>query len=242
MLRYLLLLASVLFAAAASAAQPDPPPGNYVIEGDRGTLEIRKDAQHNLIFAIQTIGSNCHTCDLSGIIRKGVGSTLDDEPAFRCEVSFVKEGDGISVIPIAEEGCRSHCGARASFDGDYHRPPPSCTDAGRQKQHEKFLGLYRARRYAEAAGVLDTLAAQCTNFMNDNEMDRLRNDLALSRYHNGEFAQCVKILDLTIAGDIKNEQELKDTLPPCEFLNYLEIAKATWFNKNMCVKALTRKP
>ena len=84
--------------------------------------------------------------------------------------------------------------------------------------------------------------------MNWIEIDQVRNDLALSQYHNGEYSQCVETLNATIAGKVKDEAELKGGnnssvyLPPCDFDNYINVAISTWFNKAMCVKALTRKP
>jgi hypothetical protein len=136
--------------------------------------------------------------------------------------------------------------ARGSFDGKYRVPPAACTASSRKAQRQKFLQLYRARQYAAAASILNMLTAQCTDFMNWIEMDEVRNDLALAQYHQGEFAQCVQTLNTTIAGQVKDEAELKSGtgaafLPPCDFDNYAEVAKATWFNKAMCVKVLAKK-
>jgi hypothetical protein len=112
------------------------------------------------------------------------------------------------VRPITEATCRDYCGRRASFDGKYRIPPASCTASGRQAQRDKFLLLYRAHRYAEAENVLGTLTSQCTDFMNWIEIDQVRNDRALSQYHNGEYSQCVETLNTTIAGQAKDVTEL----------------------------------
>jgi hypothetical protein len=81
--------------------------------------------------------------------------------------------------------------------------------------------------------------------MNWIEIDQVRNDLALAQYHSGEFQQCLTTLNDTLAGTVKDEVELKSGngnvyLPPCDFDNYIGVAKATWFNKALCTKAKTK--
>lgn len=233
-----LLLALSLFLASAQAA--DPHPGKYILDRDTGTLDIRRDAQGRLIFEMQSVGGNCHVCDVSGVIRDGVGST-DEKPPYRCDISFKSVGHALEVAPITEDACRANCGMRAGFDGTYRVPPARCTFSGRDIQNKEFLVLYRARRYAEAAATLEALASQCGEFIGWIEIDRLRNDLALAQYHSGNPAQCMATLGKTIAGNVKDEEALKGDLPPCDYDNYIEIAKATWFNKKMCAKGLKPK-
>lgn len=78
--------------------------------------------------------------------------------------------------------------------------------------------------------------------MNWIEIDQIRNDLALSQYHNRESSQCLETLNATLAAEFKDEEELKAGgprvyLPPCDFDNYICEAKATRFNKALCTKA-----
>ena len=79
------------------------------------------------------------------------------------------------------------------------------------------------------------------------ELDQARNDLALSQYHSGEFSQCSKTLGTTLAAEFKDEVQLKAGgpriyLPPCDFDNYIAVARATWFNKALCENATLGKP
>jgi hypothetical protein len=238
MTRRFLLLALSLFLVSAKAA--DPRPGKYILDKDTGTLDIRRDARGVLVFEIQTIGANCHTCEVSGVIRNGVGSA-GSLPEERCDIAFKGDGGGLELVPITDDTCRAYCGARASFEGTYRIPPPSCTVSSRQTRNKEFLVLYRAHRYIEAAAMLEAHASQCKEFMSWIEIDQLRNDLALAHYHSGAYAQCIATLNTTTAGGFKDETELKNTLPPCDFDNYSEIAKSTWFNKKMCLKAMKRK-
>lgn len=77
------------------------------------------------------------------------------------------------------------------------------------------------------------------------EIDQVRNDIALAQYHKGEFSQCLQTLNATLVADVKDEEELKNGnggvyLPPCDFDNYVEVAKSIWFNKALCSKAISR--
>lgn len=236
--RRFLLLFLALFLVSAKAA--DPRPGKYVLDQDIGTLDVRRDAQGKLVFDIQSVGSDCHICQVSGVILHGVGST-DDTPPYRCDISFEGNGQTLEVRTITSEACGQHCGVGVSFEGKYRLPPPRCTPASRKTRNEEFLRLYRAHHYAEAAAMLEALASECGEFIGWIEIDQLRNDLALAQYHSGHSAQCVATLGKTIAGDVKDEEGLKRTLRPCDHTNYIEVAKSIWFNKKMCAKALKRK-
>ncbi len=249
MLRLILTFFFIIAAVApAEAAPPGPRPGQYVRDRDSGTLTIRTDEQKRLVFEIESVGGNCHSCDVSGVIRGATGhgdSWAADGGDSKCEISFSSGRGGVVVRPITQEECRAYCGARAGFDGTYRVPPATCTSEGRQALRDHFLLLYRTRRYPQAASTLQTLIAQCGEFMGWIEMDQVRNDLALSQYHNGKFPECVETLNATLAADVKDEEELKAGnggvyLPPCDFDNYIDVAKSTWFNKALCTKAISR--
>lgn len=250
MLRYLLFLALVLvLAPPADAASTAIRPGLYVRNDDSGTLTVRMDEQNRLIFEIESTGANCHSCSVTGEIRAGVGhpdGEAADVNASKCTIAFSSTRSGVIVKPAALEACRIHCGARAGFDGTYRLPPSACAVSGRQNSRDRFLKLYRDRQHQLATGTLQTLISQCKVFMGRIEMDQVRNDLALSQYHSGEFAQCVNTLNGTLAADFRDEEHLKAGgpriyLPPCDFDNYIAVAKSTWFNKALCTKAMPRK-
>lgn len=245
MLRYILYFAFLVAAAESAGAAPEVHPGHYVRDHDSGTLTIRKDEQNRRIFEIESVGANCHSCTVSGSIRGTVGhadSWAADESESKCNISFSGDRSALVVRPITQEECRAYCGMRAGFDGSYRVPPTTCTNAGRQMVRDKFLRLYRSRRFSQATEILHGLIAQCENFMNWIEMDDVRNDLALAQYHNGEFEQCLATLNSTLAAGVNDEEELKAGsrgfyLPPCDFDNYIDVAKSTWYNKALCTKA-----
>lgn len=243
--RHILHIAFALAVGGVSAAPQTPQPGMYVRENASGTLTIRWTEQNALTFEISSIGGNCHSCEVSGVIRGGVGSTADAGEE-KCEISFLAKGSAVAVNPITQEACREYCGARAGFDGTYTIPPASCTDTGMQARRDQFMRLYRAHKYPDAIRTLQSLVSECEKFMDWIELDKVRNDLAISQYHNGESAQCLQTLNATLAGGVKDEEELKSGakgiyLPPCDFDNYIDVAKSTWYNKSLCSKRPTKK-
>jgi hypothetical protein len=250
MMRHLrALLFLVVLTSPAQPAPPDIRPGQYVRDGDTGTLMVRRDEQNRLIFEIESTGANCHSCEVTGVIRAGLGHTdswAADGTDSKCTIAFSSTGSGVLVEPTTMEECRSYCGARAGFDGTYRVPPSACTAAGRQKSRDRFLALYRSRGYRQAANTLQTLIENCGEFMGWIEKDKIRNDLALSQYHSGEFSQCVTTLNTTLAASFEDEKHLKTGgphvyLPPCDFDNYIGVAKSTWFNKALCTKSKPRR-
>lgn len=250
MLRYILVLVHIVVAiSSAQAASLNMRPGEYVRERDSGTLTIRRNDQNRLTFEIEAMGGNCHSCSVSGELRGSIGhadSWAADGSDSKCFISFSARRGTVVVTPTTQEECRFYCGARAGFEGSYSIPPSACTSAGRQALRERSLALYRSRHYSQAVSTLQGLIAQCAEYMNWIEIDQVRNDLALSQYRNGEHVQCLATLNSTLAAKFANEEELKAGgsnvyLPPCDFDNYVIVAKATWFNRALCTKAKSRR-
>lgn len=224
-------------------------PGRYIFDRGMGVLLIKSDGKAGLTFEISTVAGNCHTCDLSGAISGTIGymdSWAEDGNKSKCEILFTVDHSNILVKSLKFDECRAFCGARAGFDGLYRKPPAKCTDQGRKQQQEQFLRLYKSHHYAQAEKILQNQLKQCPNFINWIEKDEVRNDLALAQYHNGEYQQCLDTLNTTLVANVNDEDELKEGkdgfyLPPCDFDNYIHVAKSTWFNKALCSKALKNR-
>lgn len=251
MLRHLILAATLIVNAAfAGPANTDIRPGKYIFDEDSGTLVIRKGEGKKLIFAIETVGGNGHSCDLTGVLSGARGRAdawSGNETGPRCDIAFSAKGASIEVKALTAEACRGYCGMRAVFDGTYRLPPPACTDAARQRQRDSSLNLHKARRYSEATQALQDLISHCASFMSWKEIDQVRNDIALAQYRNGELEQCLTTLSHTLAAKVKDEEELASGqgpvfLPPSDFDNYIPVARATWFNKSLCSKAQSTQP
>jgi hypothetical protein len=242
MLQYSLLFA-LLFSVAVSAraADSDIKPGQYVRDGNSGTLIIRKTKESTLSFGITSVGGNQHTCHLSGVISGAIGQT---DGYAKCKISFSASENAVIVRPT-EGDCHHYCGMRAGFDGTYRIPSASCTKTGKQKMRDSFMQLYNSRQFAKAIETLQSLMAQCKSAINWIEIDQIRNDLAIAQYHKGEFEQCLSTLGGTLAASVKDIEELRSNdrfyLPPDDFSAYVRVAEATWYNKALCSKAKNKE-
>lgn len=214
------------------------PLGEYVLTGDRGRLKIeRRDGKE--IFSIDSMGGNCHTCDLSGRLSGTTAETVDEVPSngntvCRIRMNPSPDGGQITVEPLTEEACRQYCGMRAGFNGVYRKPQGRCTKPGQRNARDAFIRNYRAKRFNEAVAVLRPVLEQCSEFLDWIEVDRVRNDLALAYLRTGNTEQCVETLRVTTAFEYADEKALRKELPPCDFDNYLPTAQATWHNMRLC--------
>lgn len=221
-------------AYAADSARP----GEYVLSGDSGRLKVEQ-VDGNTVFAISTVGGNCHTCDLSGQVIGTTAKTVEEGASAEesaCQIRMTPSTDGkqVTVVPLTEEPCRQYCGMRAGFDGVYRQPQPMCTRLAQRKSRETFIGNYRAKKFEQAVAVLRPMLEQCSEFLGWIEIDRVRNDLALAYFHSGNTQQCVETLRQTNAFSYADEEALRHGLPPCDFDNYISTAQATWHNMRLC--------
>ncbi len=230
--RLALAVAPCLLASAALAGAPLP--GEYETHRAWGSLTIEKVAGGDLRFSIEVLGGNAHTCSLQGSIEGEVGKADDSDPAAPCLVSFRPQGKAIEVGSNTPQACRMFCGMRAMFEGRYYWPPQGCKPKERVTRKETFTRQYRARNYPQALATIEKLDAECGAFLDWIEIDRLRNDTAITLYHLGRRADCRAALAPTRAAQVADADALREELPPTDFENYLAVAKATWHNLRLC--------
>jgi hypothetical protein len=221
-------------ACARSEAQTLAP-GEYVSPGGTGVLTLRREADKRLLFELETVGGNGHTCSLDGEIRNGrtVVSTSDAPDPAACIVRFVASGNGIDVTTNDADSCRSFCGARASFVARYLRAAPGCDSLSRGATNAEFKRLYDSRAYREAqqqAGRLE----RCTATMDRVERGRLLNDLAITQYHLGLFEACVRTLQPLADDAAMPNDTLQASMPPADYDHYLPIVESTRTNLRLC--------
>lgn len=225
-------LAGWFTATAAWAA--DPAPGTYITEGGWGTLVVSRSGAKGLQFRLGAMGANGHSCDLRGTIVDGKASLEVGlgEPA--CSVSFKARPGSVDVEASDSASCRFFCGMRAWFEGSYLQPSPACTSGAKTATRRRFATLYRAKSYGQAASVLAPVLQECAQTLNGLESGRLRNDMAITLFHLGRRDECLDMLKpvLELAG--KDEDELRQALPPSDFELYLPIARAAWHNARLC--------
>lgn len=235
------LAALLVLPACVRAGAEALRPGEYVTENGWGVLTISTSEDRTAHFSIEAIGGNGHMCSLEGEVRD-LRARLDvDEPDKACVVTFLPKAEGIEVSSVDSELCRFFCGMRATFEGQYLKPSPGCGSQERGATRERFKQLYAAKSYAKASTVLEPLLRDCSKTLDWLESGWVRNDLAITQYHLGRLADCRKTLEPLTAEAAKTEEELRSSLPPSDFDNYLPIAKATWHNAKLCAGTATVK-
>ncbi len=234
-IRALILAVAVLLSTVVDAGSQGPiRPGDYITDDGWGHLSIKRNQKGALIFSIQTVGANAHSCNLAGTIRGGTATLrgLDKKPS--CIVTFTPNDEGIDVASDTHDQCRSYCGARAGFDGLFLTPPPGCAPSAVSKTRAAFKALYDKQSYAEARATLEPALERCAGTLDRWKMGTMRNDLAITLYHLGDLAACRKVLaPYAAAADSSDEKAVGD-LPPADAETYLGIIKAVRTNLQLC--------
>jgi hypothetical protein len=239
------LVAAALLVCAGMptlASAADPMIGEYATKPGWGSLVIAEDKEGRRSFELFAMGSNGHMCELSGSLQ-GSSAVASSEFADTCRMTFYSDGTRVAVQAITQEACRSYCGMRAGFEGDYSILTPACTPAARERRKDEFLSDYKARRHAPALAKLDLVGSECGGFFDWLEADRFANDRAITLLHLGRPAECLAALAGTRAADSHDEESLDESvfLPPSDRDMYLPVARATWFNRDRCKAAMESK-
>jgi len=242
-MRWLICAAFALRPMVGLSANIDPAPGEYLAKGGGGNLIVTRSAEGKLTFSIFTTGANQHTCGLEGTIQAGsaivrLGDTDDIRP---CLVTFSKQPGGIYVESEAHEGCRAFCGARAGFDGLYLKPAPGCDSRSVSRSRARFKQLYGRKEFAKAHTILASLMGTCSQTLDGLQTYWIRNDLAVTEYHLGQFSECLRTLEpfqIDLASTA--EEHVKD-LPPADRDSMLPIIQAARFNTLRCRDAQEKR-
>jgi hypothetical protein len=233
MIKYFVYFIFLSFSTSAISAEPKLIKGEYITEGGWGVLKVI-ESNNKTEFTIFALGTNGHTCDVDGVIN---GSKARLEQG--CIIDFKQKNMLVSVIPSQE--CRMlYCGMRASFDGDYLKPPKGCLTKEQGKRNENFKKLYQQKYYKAALVEAQSLLSDCKKVMDYFGADFTRNDIAITQYHLGDKESCLATLK-EIKVDINaSDDEFKYELPPMEADISISIAKAKRTNLKLC-NSLTKK-
>lgn len=230
------MAASLVLCMAAAGARAGPDalrPGEYITQGGAGILTI-STSEVRTIFSIEVLSPTGHSCGLDGEIQ-GLRAHLEIEGEDEaCVVTFLPKADRIEVSSSGINCHRHFCGARASFENEYFRPAPGCGTRERRATRDKFKQLYDAKSYAEAAALLTPLLSRCSKTLNFVEEGGIRNDLAITQYHLGRLADCRKTLAPLVEYTSKSEEELRWSVPPGDYEDFLPVAKAASYNARLC--------
>ncbi|MEQ1515910.1 MAG: hypothetical protein ABL931_05410 [Usitatibacteraceae bacterium] len=222
------------FVAASAFAQAPVKPGEYILDGGSGNLTLKPGKNGALLFSIETIGANAHTCSLEGELREGKASLDGNESGKPCIVTIRAVAEGIAVKSSDDGECRYYCGARASFDGTYLQPPTGCSGNAIAATRKSFKQLYDRKQFADARAKLEPVMKDCARQLDWLETGRIRNDLAVTLHKLGDLVGCRAILKPLAENAAATDAALRENYPPTDAENYLPIARATRTNLKLC--------
>lgn len=213
---------------SAKAADQLPKPGAYITKGGAGTLVIQQDRSGRLTFKLNSVGSNCHTCNLDGVIQNGK-ATLKTDESKPCVVIFKQTNDGIEVT---SGPCGSYfCGANAFFEDTYFKTVQGCDPPTVQRTRKEFKKLYDAKNYKDARTKLEPLLKDCSKTLYWIDDADIRNDLAITLYKLGDLDGCRNILSPIDSEEVMVDNYLSG---PCDAENIIRVMKATRTNLGLC--------
>jgi hypothetical protein len=223
--RYVITVVLTLWAATVAAQSISK--GTYVTEGGWGTLSVYKDGR----FHIQSIGANGHSCDVEAVLN-GMKATTSEG----CSILFERSLDRVHVSPDlrTEETCRHHCGTRAAFEGDYFSEVLACRAQLVNQDRSRFAGLYKERKYREAAEVLGTLLTRCGRFLYWQPDAEVRNDLAVTYHHLHDDAACIGVLSPLRRVFVEDERLTARAFTPADADWGEQMVNTTRFNWKAC--------
>ncbi len=239
-MRCVRILASAALLAGTCLAHAQLKPGEYVFEhGRSGVLRIAPGAGDALKFHLSTVGSNFHTCELEGVIRKGEARMEDSaHDKLPCIVTFKPAADGVVVASRHERTCNAYCGMRAHFEGTYLLPPPHCAPGEVRRTRTAFKALFDKKQYAQARATLTPVVQKCSALLSDYDEAWVRNDLALTQHRAGDNAACRETLLRWVDLARQSDDAIKNGYPPSDAEEMLRIARATRYNLKLCGAAV----
>ena len=136
-------------SAVAQSSSANLVPGEYVSDGGSGRLSLKPAKNGGLMFAIESVGGNGHSCSLDGGLRNGTARLAGADEKTPCIVTFTNTSVGIDVKGSGFEACGAqYCGMRATFEAVYFLPPAACASAAVAATRKSFKQLYDVKRFA----------------------------------------------------------------------------------------------
>lgn len=209
-------------------------PGEYTTEKSWGTLVVKRDKTGKLLFNIDSMGDNGHSCTLEGEIKQGKATLEGDDPKQPCVVSFAQTKDGIKVGRNEGMACQFYCGVRATFEGVYMQAPAACRPDAVEKTRAAARKAYDGKNFDSARNLLGTALKDCKPFLGTFTEGWLRNDLAITLHKLKDLAGCRETLKPLAADAAQKEAKIREDYAPLEADAYLPILKATRVNLKLC--------
>lgn len=145
---------------------------------------------------------------------------------------------GLSFVTLSSILVVSPGWAQGGPGGD--AVPSACQPKAVIKARGEFKKAYKKAAFARAGQVLSQLLDRCGDTLNPQLRDSLRNDLALTRHHQGDQAGCLAALQPLQALARRSDDQIRTETAsaPETTAEQLRLANATRFNLGMCSRPL----
>lgn len=220
----------LVFSSIAMAIEP----GEYTTEKSWGTLIIKREKTGRLLFNIDSMGGNGHSCTLEGEIKQGKAILEADDPKQPCVVTFTQGKDGIKVDRSPGMACQFYCGVRATFEGTYMKAPAACRPESVDKTRASARKAYDGKNYEVARNLLGSALKDCKTFLASLTEGWLRNDLAITQHKLKDLAGCRETLQPLAAEAALKDAQIREDYPPTDADVFLPMIKATRVNLKLC--------
>jgi hypothetical protein len=235
------LLSLVIAAPQAAWAASAVGPGDYATQEGWGQLSIAAGRDGARRFSIVTDNLDSG-CEIQGQMPKGsdnIGqaSASGEAGGDVCSVEFKAAPNGVAVKAITPAACKQFCGYNGGFEGDYLRLSPACTQDAIAKTRRDFKRQYDARDYRKALATLKPVLDNCANVLDPfGKLGEIRNDVAITQYHNGLKAACLKTLSPYAEDARFSDDELVNARTLVRGLadRYLPVIRAARANIRLC--------
>ncbi len=182
------------------ALHANAAPVEYGTLGGRGTMLLDREGRS---VNLDVLGVNGHSCSVRGRLS---GQKLDRVEAEEgCKFQLQPKAQAVLTVVVdeaARDACRSNCGARAWFEGDYQPLPAACTQKGLARQQGDALRAYQGKRFDDAFRLWSQGLADCETTMHWSAIWRWRNDASIAAAHAGHAADCTRLSQAVLA-DVK---------------------------------------
>ncbi|WP_369934488.1 hypothetical protein [Xanthomonas tesorieronis] len=201
---------------------------------------LLKEQNDALTFSLEsTTGED--VCALDGVIdgNRGLAKGNNGQPA--CSVKFASTPQGIDVAAATPEECKTFCGYNGDFEAPYLRVKDGCGREDLNRTRTAFKRLYDSKNYKAALTTLSPALTNCLPTLEWEEEGAIRNDLAITQYKSGLYAQCLATLDKYAEDAGRDDDAAVDGWTPVLADRYLAIVHAARTNIGLCRKAMAKK-
>ncbi len=228
-------------AVAAQQVAPDsaPPPGEYITDKGWGRLLIKQQSGM-LTFSLEsTTGED--VCELNGAIEGHTGIAKGNKGQSTCQVKFASTPQGIDVAAATPAECKTFCGYNGDFEAPYLQVKDGCGRDALDRTRTTFKRLYDAKDYKAALATLSPVVPSCLPTLEWEDEGAIRNDLAITQYKNGLYAQCLSTLDTYAEDAAKDDDAAVEGWTPMLADRYLAIVRAARTNIGLCRRGSKKK-